>query len=57
MKRVPPCYDNYPDQLPNTYFHTPEDIAYFPYNPMTFKKQKLIPQKRDPKELDYQINM
>lgn len=55
-QRIPQCEENWPDQLPNTYFFTPEDITYYPYDPSAFRKKKLLVQKRDPRELDQHIN-
>ena len=37
------------------YFFTPEDIAYYPYDPKPFKKRKMIAKNHDPNELDEMI--
>lgn len=55
IKTVPQCEENYPNKLPNVYFFTPEDIAYYPYDPQPFKKRKMIPTNRDPNLLDKMI--
>lgn len=55
LSSVPQCKENYPDKLPNVYFFTPEDIAYYPYDPKPFQKRKMIPENRDPNMLDEMI--
>lgn len=56
LNSVPHCKENFPDKLPNVYFYTPEDIAYYPYDPKPFKKRKMIPSNRDPNQLDEMIS-
>ena len=37
LHNVKQCLENYPNKLPNVYFFTPDDVAYFPYDVETFK--------------------
>ena len=55
MKRVKHCFENYPDNLPNVYFFLPEQVTYFPYDPASFSKPKMLPTNKDPNELDAMI--
>lgn len=55
MHTVPPCKDNYPDKMPNVYFYTPEDVVFYPYDPKTFKKRKVLETNDDPNKLDSMI--
>ena len=53
--KVHECHKNYPDKLPSIHFKTPENEAYFPYNPVTFSETPYEPEYSDPAALSLMI--
>jgi hypothetical protein len=41
--------------MPNIYFYTPAENAYYPYDPKNFKKRRMLEGNNDPNKLDEMI--
>jgi hypothetical protein len=53
--KIHECHKNYPDKLPSIHFKTPENEAYYPYNPITFAEPPFEPEYSDPAALSQMI--